>query len=88
MAPTPYKTVMLLPDARQALESITAMMIGRRGKRVTISEAIIEAERILRDGSDNYPHNPNNYTCPGEGIKCLCWDIEHASSQDRANSNE
>jgi hypothetical protein len=25
---------------------------------------------------DVYPHNPNNFTCPGEGIKCLCWDIE------------
>jgi hypothetical protein len=25
---------------------------------------------------DDYPHNPANYTCPGRGIKCLCWDID------------
>jgi hypothetical protein len=24
-----------------------------------------------------YPHNPENYTCPGQGIKCLCGDIDH-----------
>lgn len=51
MAATPYKTVMLLPDARKALESITAIVIGRRGQRVTISEAIIEAERIIREST-------------------------------------
>lgn len=49
MAATPYKTVMLLPDARKALESITALIIGRKGERVTISEAVIEAERIIRE---------------------------------------
>ena len=25
-----------------------------------------------------YPHNPANTTCPGEGIKCLCWDIDNS----------
>jgi hypothetical protein len=56
MAATPYKTVMLLPDARKALESITAMVIGRRGERVTISEAVIEAERIVRETTQENSH--------------------------------
>ena len=30
------------------------------------------------EAPDEYPHNPENYTCPGEGIKCLCWDIDHS----------
>jgi len=32
-------------------------------------------------------HNPANYTCPGQGIKCLCWDIEQARTDDRRPVN-
>jgi hypothetical protein len=28
---------------------------------------------------DSYSHNPNNVTCPGPGIKCVCWDIERST---------
>ena len=24
----------------------------------------------------DYPHNPANLSCPGPGIKCLCWDLD------------
>lgn len=35
-------------------------------------------ERIptILDDDETYPHNPLNYTCPGQGLKCLCWDID------------
>jgi len=53
MASSPYKYVGFLPEAREALESLAVILIGKTHKRLTFSEVIIEAERIIRDSSDD-----------------------------------
>jgi DMSO/TMAO reductase YedYZ molybdopterin-dependent catalytic subunit len=37
-----------------------------------------ESGETLSLGS-GYPHNPDNYTCPGQGIKCVCWDLDRSA---------
>ena len=44
-----YRTVKVLPDGRHAIDSITAIIAGRTRRRVTITEALVEAERIIRE---------------------------------------
>jgi len=41
------------------------------------------SERDEYDDTD-YPHNPQNPTCPGPGIKCLCYDIDGSDEYDMA----
>jgi hypothetical protein len=43
-----YKNVKLLPEAKDALESLAAQLTGQNGYRLTLSETVIEAEKIVR----------------------------------------
>lgn len=47
--PANYKTTHLRAEAREALERICVLMIMRTEKTMTISEAVVEAEKALRE---------------------------------------
>jgi hypothetical protein len=47
--PVGYKTAHLRPEAREALNSICVVMINRAGKLLTLSDAILEAEKFIKE---------------------------------------
>lgn len=43
------------------------------------------------DTNEPYPHSDANYTCPGPGIKCVCWDMSEQlaeSQMDEADARD
>jgi hypothetical protein len=47
-----YTSVMVRADGRAAIERIAVTLAGRVGKRLTLNEALIEADRVINGAAD------------------------------------
>lgn len=68
--------------------TITSKVINANLRKIITRNPEILSDEIDRDIAEkNYPHNSDNVTCPGPGIKCVCWDIERSTILENPNES-